>query len=72
MLIRVVCYGIHAGFGKPCLWQGNGQKCQRVKLVPTLLIADELLIMSTAATGLQQQLNAWQDFCKRHRERKAI
>jgi len=27
------------------------------------LFADELLIMSMAATGLQQQLDAWQDFC---------
>jgi len=28
-------------------------------LVPILLFADELLIMSMAATGLQQQLDAW-------------
>jgi len=29
-----------------------------MQLVPILLLADELLIMSMAATGLQQQLDA--------------
>ncbi len=33
------------------------------KLMKLVLFADELLIMSMAATGLQQQLEAGQDFC---------
>ena len=31
--------------------------------VPSLLFADELLIMSMAATVLQQRLDAWQELC---------
>ena len=30
---------------------------------PILLFADELLSMPKAATGLQQQLDAWHKFC---------
>lgn len=33
------------------------------KLVPLLMFADDLLVLSTSATGLQNQLDALQDFC---------
>ncbi len=34
-----------------------------MQMVSILLLADELFIMSMAATGLQQQLDAGQEFC---------
>ena len=33
------------------------------RLVPLLMFADDLLVLSTSATGLQNQLDALQDFC---------
>ena len=43
---------------------GHDAPCLTGALIPLILYADDLTIMSTTPEGLQQQLNALQLFCK--------